>query len=101
MGTTNHPQKMAAQAAMSKAIRLGHPRPTACEACGACSVRSGRLRLFTVVLHHWSYEPENWTDTIPLCRSCHMSVHRGRIPEPRTGRIYPGWNHGKRAHAGA
>lgn len=39
-------------------------------------------------MHHWSYEPEHRLDVIPLCTTCHAAVHRGNIPEPRTGRRY-------------
>lgn len=48
-----------------------------CEACGAVE---------KIVMHHWDYDRDD--DTIPMCGSCHVRMHRGGIPEPRTGRIY-------------
>lgn len=38
--------------------------------------------------HHWSYAPEHRLDVIALCLGCHMRIHYGTLPEPRTGRIY-------------
>lgn len=78
-----------AHGAVARALRLGTlPRSGVCEACGrACDTTpaGGSMKL-----HHWSYAREHWTDVILLDASCHRLVHNGRIPEPRTGRIYPG-----------
>lgn len=62
-------------------IRADEP----CEACGAPQ-GVGTDNLPLVVRHHWSYSHP--LDTIPLCLECHQQVHRGTIPEPRTGRVY-------------
>jgi hypothetical protein len=77
-------------AVVGRALREGVLRPAErCEHCGAkagdvgCNGRPIRLHL-----HHWSYAREHWLDTIELCARCHSGVHHGRIPEPRTGRIY-------------
>lgn len=59
-------------------------KPKVCEICG----RTKAADRVTIHLHHWSYEPEDWTDVIPLCGSCHQQVHRGEVIEPRTGRFY-------------
>lgn len=56
-----------------------------CEICGG----EGKIHR-----HHWSYEPEHADDLILLCVSCHRNVHAGRLPEPRTGKIY-NTNNGK------
>lgn len=87
--------RVRAQAAVSKAMLAGElPRPTRCEACGRearqrdpeASHSDGRAA--DVVNHHWSYQPQHWLDVIPMCRSCHRSMHAGSLPEPRTGRLY-------------
>lgn len=78
---TTRVQRIAACAAVNESIAKGEMiRPTECEACG--STRS-------VECHHWSYKTEHWLDVIPMCASCHRRMHNGRIPEPRTGRMYP------------
>lgn len=56
-----------------------------CEVCGAAQRFTTDDRPY-VVRHHWSYSSP--LDTIPLCLECHQMVHRGTIPEPRTGRVY-------------
>lgn len=47
-----------------------------CESCGETAA----------ILHHHDYSRP--FDVIPLCRTCHGGVHSGKIPEPRTGRVY-------------
>lgn len=72
--------KRRARAAVHVAVRKGDlRRPSACEVCDADD--SADLQY-----HHWSYDVAHHLDVIPLCRACHLKVHRGAIPEPRTGR---------------
>lgn len=56
-----------------------------CEACGVAQATIERGDLL-VLRHHFDYEKP--VDTIPLCRRCHRLVHAGKLPEPRTGRVY-------------
>lgn len=75
-------QKSQAQRAVFMAVRDGLlARQSTCESCGIEHDAS------KIVLHHHDYDKP--LDVIPLCRTCHMLVHRGSKPEPRTGRIYP------------
>lgn len=64
-----------------------------CEVCGApermLPTKRGGVRT-SILRHHWSYDPEHAADTIDLCDACHRKVHKGKIPEPRTGRVYAG-----------
>lgn len=68
--------------------------PPACDICGAAGFRrAGNERgagQWSVVYHHHSYEPKFWLDVVPVCRSCHMKIHHGQIPEPRTGELRVG-----------
>lgn len=90
---TNKATKVAANQAVSKAIRNGlMNRPATCEACGFDGASSTRTA-WPIVNHHWSYLEEHWLDVIPLCGSCHALVHRGKLVEPRTGRVYPERKH--------
>lgn len=74
-----------AHSAVRKAIIDGVlPRPETCEECGRKASRAN-----VVVYHHWSYLPEHRLDVIPLCSCCHIRLHAGHFPEPRTGRVYP------------
>jgi hypothetical protein len=80
-----------ARNAVSKALLCGQlDRDPSCEVCGRPQERPHNYsKPFPVVLyHHHSYEPAHWLDVIPLCASCHRAVHNGRMPEPRTGRVY-------------
>lgn len=65
------------------------PLAQACEVCGAKqeNKRGAHPSGWTVVWHHWNYDLP--LDVIPMCRSCHNSMHRGSVQEPRTGRWYP------------
>lgn len=56
-----------------------------CEACGLAQGENAAGEPL-VVRHHWDYAQP--LDTIPLCHSCHRRVHVGKVPEPRTGRVY-------------
>lgn len=77
-----------AQRAAQRALRKGQLPPLAeCEACGLSGATTGLKR--PIVGHHPDYSQPLWV--IPLCHSCHRRVHSGRIPEPRTGRVYPRW----------
>lgn len=75
----------AANRAVKRAIadgKIDATRP--CEVCG--SAQRDEAGSSWVVQHHHDYALQ--LDTIPLCRSCHQQVHRGKILEPRTGRRY-------------
>lgn len=70
--------------ALRRAVLAGRIAPASrCEACGDTSLENNYVH------HHWSYKKEHYLDTIEMCRSCHMRVHRGTLAEPITGRIYP------------
>lgn len=87
---SHHRARLAAAREVLIAMKEGRlPRPTACEVCGCRQHKRGaKLKRFYVVWHHWSYAAEHALDVIPLCTRCHSHVHHGRIPEPRTGRVY-------------
>jgi hypothetical protein len=66
--------KIRAQSCVAKAVKRGVlPSPWACEVCG---------RTKNVVYHHASYLKQHVLDVVPLCRSCHVKVHRRIIPDP-------------------
>ncbi len=74
------PEQRAVASILVKAKRDGLiSKPQQCEVCTS----TNRL-----VWHHWSYELEHALNVIPLCVGCHIRIHRGKIPEPRTGRVY-------------
>jgi hypothetical protein len=60
------------------------PIPTTCEACGESPAPIDGVR--QVHGHHPDYALPLYI--IPMCASCHMHMHWGQIPEPRTGRVY-------------
>ena len=80
--------KSRARAKVSKAIAEGLlARPAACEACGKAQWDVGTHRPKPgVIYHHHDYNQP--LSVISLCLSCHQRVHSGKLPEPRTGRIY-------------
>ena len=75
-----------ARSQVAKARRDGLlDAPGDCESCGTPQ-RYTQGRYPVVIWHHHDYDRP--LDVIPLCRSCHVKIHRGLLPEPRTGRIY-------------
>jgi hypothetical protein len=74
-------QRGAARQAVRAAIESGDlTRGTVCEVCH----KPGD----DLQGHHWSHEPAAWLDVIWCHAGCHASIHAGRVPEPRTGRMY-------------
>jgi hypothetical protein len=66
-----------AGAAVCKAVKAGAlPLPVRCLVC----TTQDRLQC-----HHFSYDQDHWCHVIPLCRSCHRTLHAGRVfPEVQT-----------------
>lgn len=64
----NNTHKGRAHWEVSKAVSAGKlkdPKTLCCANCGGAAVE----------YHHESYAPEHWLDVIPLCHSCHMTIH--------------------------
>ena len=82
--------------AVSAAVREGRlPRhPDRCTVCGAPGVEKrspGKLHgRWSIVLHHWSYDPKHWLEVVAVCDRCHAGIHLGQIPEPLTGELRTG-----------
>lgn len=75
----------AAHVAVQAALVDGRiPNTEPCEVCQTPQRREGDA--WFVIRHHFDYALP--LETIPLCLEHHQQVHGGRIPEPRTGRIY-------------
>lgn len=76
---------------VAHAVKVGLiVRPSVCESCGDSPepIQTSRGPRAAISLHHHDYAKPY--DVIPLCAWCHVDVHCGVRPEPRTGRIYPG-----------
>lgn len=75
----NHPEKVVATKAIEAAVRKGLlPRVTN-QACANPECNENAQQY-----HHWSYEPENYLNVLPLCIECHTAIHHGilRIESP-------------------
>lgn len=73
--------QQASHTAVKRAVKSGQlPAPTSLR-CEACPDRASVWHH-----HHEGYLEANRLDVTALCGSCHALVHRGSIPEPRTGR---------------
>lgn len=68
----NNRQKIAAKRAVGQAVKIGRLKPPNAFTCvnPECSKQAQHY-------HHWSYEKEHWLNVIPLCKSCHHSLHGG------------------------
>lgn len=68
--------------------------PPFCQVCGVAGYRrrpaKGGPAIWTIHLHHHSYEPAFWLDVVAVCSKCHAGIHLGRIPEPLTGELRTG-----------
>jgi hypothetical protein len=88
-----HIAQTAARNAVRLAIGAGDlpRRPPACEACGVAGFRrpvtkAGGSGAWSIQYHHYlGYAPEHRLTVVPLCGSCHRSIHHGSLAEPRTG----------------
>ncbi|MEZ4614956.1 MAG: hypothetical protein R2867_05490 [Caldilineaceae bacterium] len=64
-----NPEKKLAHAAVERAIKRGILPPQSANKC-ANTICEATAQEY----HHWSYEPENRLNVIPLCASCHRLV---------------------------
>jgi hypothetical protein len=63
------------------------PTPDACAGCGVLQGPTRRGRP-VVEWHHPDYDFPS--ACVGLCASCHRRTHRSGLPEPLTGRVWPG-----------
>jgi len=84
-----HPRSNSCHTLVVAAVKSGRlDAPATCEACGATRESIGwRHKKPAIIYHHYDYERP--LDVIPMCWSCHIRTHCGKMPEPRTGRMYP------------
>jgi len=71
-----YPYQEPAKWAVKYAIETGKiPLPPEC----SCLICGQKARDY----HHKSYAREHWLDVIPLCRQCHINIHKnhGSVPE--------------------
>jgi len=64
----NHPERFKAKDAVKYAIATGKITPAKKLNC-TCGKQVEQY-------HHWSYLPEYWFDVQPVCRDCHIKMHR-------------------------
>lgn len=64
----NNPTQTKARAAVSQAVYVGKLPHVS-----TCKCRCGKV---AQEYHHWSYAKEHWLDVIPLCRQCHINIHK-------------------------
>lgn len=64
-----NPEKIKAKSVVNNAVQKGELRPISTQKCRDCGSQAQNY-------HHWSYEPEHWLDVTPLCRQCHVDVHK-------------------------
>ena len=67
-----NPKKRKAKDAVNSAIKAGKLPPVSTDYCTRCGAQAEHY-------HHWSYEPQYWLDVIPVCQSCHVTIHK-RMP---------------------
>ena len=64
-----YPEKFQAIQAVRSAIDHFRLKPVSDCLCAKCGMTAKEY-------HHWSYNPEHWTNVIPLCKVCHTGLHR-------------------------
>ena len=69
---TRNPEKIKAKHKVNNAIRDGKMLP-ACHYWCFCGKQAEQY-------HHPSYTPEHQLDVIPICRLCHIKLHREVLP---------------------
>jgi hypothetical protein len=70
--------KHKAQMSVAKAVSIGKLPSPITLTCVNCEKNEAN------VYHHESYKPEHWLKVIPLCHSCHRSVHEAKKREEST-----------------
>lgn len=66
------PRRFKARWAVNNAIRDGRLIPASSHLCACGCQRQAEQ------YHHWSYEPQDWLDVIPMRRTCHQQIHLKR-----------------------
>jgi hypothetical protein len=64
-----HPDRMKARHVIGNAIAAGQLCAARKLKCHYCNERANQYH------HYLGYAPEQWFDVIPLCRSCHKTIH--------------------------
>lgn len=65
-----HPNAMRAHGAVSQAVQKGALPRVSSLACQQCGNQARHYH------HHLGYDQEHWLHVIPLCQSCHISIHK-------------------------
>lgn len=68
-----HPNRIVARHAVSYAVRSGRmpsPRDLTCTVCGVPAEHYH---------HHNGYKPEHSMDVVPVCRACHIELHKEEL----------------------
>lgn len=63
-----YPERILAAKAVREAIKQKAIKPARKQKCADCGKKAQHL-------HHESYEPDQWINVVPLCRSCHKKRH--------------------------
>lgn len=63
-----YPERILAAKAVREAIKQKLIKPARKQKCADCGKKAQHL-------HHESYEPDQWTNVVPLCQSCHKKRH--------------------------
>ena len=66
----NNPQKIRTRANVRSAVYRGRLKPALHYHCRICWSQAEEYH------HHRGYEPEHTFDLIPLCKICHVSIHK-------------------------
>lgn len=67
---TRHPNSVKAQNAVNNAIAVGKIPHIKTRRCYFCYEPAEQYH------HYKGYAPKFWLDIIPVCRECHMKIHR-------------------------
>lgn len=65
-----HPDRAKAHYAVKDAVKMGRIPAARTLSCNTCSNRASQYH------HYKGYEREHWFDIIPLCRRCHVDIHK-------------------------
>ena len=70
-----YPERRRARDAVLVAVRKGEMIPVTARVCSICQKQAHQY-------HHPSYDQSQWLVVVPLCRSCHLRIHRGNLTIP-------------------
>jgi len=69
----NYPKRIKARKVIANVVRYKKLPPAKSQTCRIC------FQTATHYHHYLGYEPKHWFDIIPVCASCHWSIHHGAV----------------------